>query len=151
MSDDGDVITDRGAEQDVVATERDPLVDALRAFALLVVVLGHFMMADTRWAGDELVVSNALKINGAGWTHWLTWVFQPMPLLFAVGAFANAVSWHRSGGDADVGEQWLLLRVRRLCVPATTFVVALMVAAVLVEPIAPSIGHELSRRLSVPL
>ncbi|MFZ5872699.1 MAG: acyltransferase, partial [Actinomycetota bacterium] len=63
---------------------RDRFVDALRVGSLVVVVLGHWLMADVRPDGE---VSNALVSVPA--LEPLTWVLQVMPLFFLVGGVAH--------------------------------------------------------------
>lgn len=131
--------------------DRDPLVDALRAAALLIVVVGHFMMAGVWWEGGDLNVINVLKLDRAEWAHWLTWVLQPMPVLFAVGAWANATSWSRLVAEGEPTDRWLTSRVRRLCVPAATFILTVTAVVAVVEPLAPGMGGMLASRLAMPL
>lgn len=64
---------------------RDRYVDALRAGSLLVVIIGHWLMADVGLGGE---VGNALVSAPA--LQLLTWVLQVMPLFFLVGGVAHA-------------------------------------------------------------
>ena len=68
---------------------RNRVVDLLRAAAIVVVVLGHWLMAAVVVRGGELVPGHLLGL--ATWTHPLTWVFQVMPVFFLVGGYANAL------------------------------------------------------------
>ena len=100
---------------------RDRYVDLLRAAALGVVMLGHFFMIAVVVAPDGAVeVSNSLA--EITWAQWLTWVFQVMPVFFAVGGFSNAVGWRsvqrRGGSYAD----YLVARVQRLLRPTMVFI-----------------------------
>jgi Acyltransferase family len=64
---------------------RDRYVDALRVGSLVVVIIGHWLMADVApdgKVGNALVSVPALQL--------LTWVLQVMPLFFLVGGVAHA-------------------------------------------------------------
>jgi hypothetical protein len=64
---------------------RDRYVDALRVGSLVVVILGHWLMADV---GPDGEVGNALVSAPA--LQLVTWVLQVMPLFFLVGGVAHA-------------------------------------------------------------
>src|SRR5687768_616430 len=78
---------------------RDRFIDGVRAFAILVVVLGHWLIATITWDADGITPGNALADLPA--LQWLTWAFQVMPLFFVVGGFANRASLlaHRRKGE----------------------------------------------------
>jgi fucose 4-O-acetylase-like acetyltransferase len=101
---------------------RNRYVDFLRAASILVVVIGHWLMAAPSVERGEFSLSDMLQI--APWTQWLTWVFQVMPLFFVVGGYANAASWEgarRSGGGYA---WWIARRLRRLVRPVVPMVLA---------------------------
>lgn len=114
--------------------ERNRWVDFLRAVSILAVVFGHWLMAGlyvdpagTLQRGDLLSVSS--------WSHWLTWVFQVMPVFFLVGGYSNGVSWDATLRKAAPGQAgnyrgWLASRVQRLITP--TFPVLLLWAVLAV-------------------
>jgi hypothetical protein len=94
------------AEQVDAATpaSRNRVVDFLRAAAITVVVLGHWTIIAVDADGGILPHG---VLDGATWTHPLTWVFQVMPIFFLVGGYSNALSW-RSARRKDVGyAEWL--------------------------------------------
>ena len=69
------------AAQDLAARTpptRNRYVDFLRALSILVVVIGHWLIA-TAWFVDEQVVPGHL-LKSHPQFHWLTWVFQVMPV-----------------------------------------------------------------------
>src|SRR5690606_39164766 len=69
-------------------------------------------------------------LDGATWTHPLTWIFQVMPIFFLVGGYSNALSW-RSARRKDVGyAAWLRTRLRRLGIPLIPLLVAWLVIGV---------------------
>ena len=95
--------------------ERNRYVDFLRAFSILAVVVGHWLVAAPYMEGGAVQGGHLLGI--LPWTQWLTWGFQVMPIFFLVGGFSNALSWaanRRSGGSYS---GWLSSRVQRLINP----------------------------------
>ncbi|MEU7942884.1 acyltransferase family protein [Microbispora bryophytorum] len=107
---------------------RDRHIDLLRAVAIALVVLGHWL---------AVVVTYGERVGGdtilafVSWARPLTWLFQVMPVFFLVGGFAGAASlgsYRRRGGDA-IG--WFLCRTDRLIRPTTAFLLALGGAALL--------------------
>ncbi|MGE5155887.1 MAG: acyltransferase family protein [Betaproteobacteria bacterium] len=64
---------------------RDRYVDSVRVGSLLIVIVGHWLMADVNAAG---VVGNALVSVPS--LQVLTWVLQVMPLFFLVGGVGHA-------------------------------------------------------------
>lgn len=121
--DHGEVMATRTAvspPSSTVTSARDRSVDLFRAAALGVVVLGHWFLAVVHWNGGHLEARNLLDAAPA--TQWATWLFQPMPLFFAVGGWAAARSW--SGRDPGQSRaRWVQRRLVRLLVPAGTYVV----------------------------
>lgn len=106
---------------------RDRYVDLLRALSILVVVVGHWLMAAVYWKDGRLGGTNVLAIAGGVWV--LTWVLQVMPLFFFVGGFSNATGWasvrRRGEGYAD----YLAARIRRLMAPTAVFIGAWVLVA----------------------
>lgn len=73
------------------AAERDPFIDFVRAFSLLVVVAWHWVFTIIIWQPDGPHASNPI-----GFTRGLffaTWLLQVMPLFFFVGGFAHSEAW----------------------------------------------------------
>jgi hypothetical protein len=71
--------------------ERDPFIDFVRAFSLLVVVAWHWVFTIIIWQPDGPHASNPI-----GFTRGLfiaTWLLQVMPLFFFVGGFAHSEAW----------------------------------------------------------
>ena len=100
---------------------RNRVVDFLRAAAITVVVLGHWTIIAVDADGGILPHG---VLDGAAWTHPLTWVFQVMPIFFLVGGYSNALSW-RSARRKDVGyAEWLRTRLRRLGIPLIPLLLA---------------------------
>lgn len=103
--------------------ERARHVDLLRAVAILVVVIGHWLAAVVIREGDLLTHLNALEV--LEWSHPITWLLQVMPLFFIVGGYANAASLQSHRGRAGSGVDWLLTRCDRLVRPVTVLLMVL--------------------------
>ena len=106
---------------------RNRVVDLLRAAAILVVVLGHWLIAAVVVRDGELVIGHLLDL--APWTHPLTWVFQVMPVFFLVGGYANALSWRSARRRGETYAGWLRTRLRRLLTPVVPLLLVWLVAA----------------------
>jgi hypothetical protein len=99
---------------------RNRYADALRAASICVVVVGHWVMAaPTVESGVGFTLSDILRV--APWTQWLTWVFQVMPIFFAVGGYANAASWESARRDGVGYDAWVARRLQRLVRPVAPF------------------------------
>jgi hypothetical protein len=106
---------------------RERYVDLLRAVAILIVVLGHWMVIVVTSGTRGVDGFSALKV--LPWGRPITWLVQVMPVFFMVGGFANAASLtSRTRGGGDIGE-WLLNRSARLVRPTTLLLVTLAAAA----------------------
>jgi hypothetical protein len=113
---------------------RNRVVDLLRAAAILVVVLGHWLVAAVTVRDGELVAGHLLDL--APWTHPITWVFQVMPVFFLVGGYSNALSWRGARSRGTTYAVWLRGRLRRLLVP----VVPLLLTWLAVVTVATAAG-----------
>jgi len=107
-------------------TSRNRVVDLVRVASILVVVLGHWLMAAVTFEDGEIVPGHLLEL--ADWTHPLTWVFQVMPLFFFVGGYANAWSWRSARRRDESYGAWLRARLRRLALPVVPLLVIWSVA-----------------------
>ena len=126
---------------------RNRVVDFLRAAAITVVVLGHWTIIAVDADGGILPHG---VLDGAAWTHPLTWVFQVMPIFFLVGGYSNALSW-RSARRKDVGyAQWLRARLRRLGIPLIPLLLAwLVIGVVAVAAGAPHATVQLASQMAL--
>ncbi|RKN22029.1 acyltransferase [Micromonospora musae] len=120
--------------------ERERYVDLLRAFAIIAVVIGHWLISSIGHdAAGQLVGRSALEdlVDARPGT----WLFQVMPVFFLVGGYANAASLtsHRRRGDDAVA--WLQDRSGRLMRPTTVLLVTLAVAGL----VARLVGAEPSQ------
>ena len=100
---------------DATPSDRNRVVDLLRALSILVVVFGHWLMAAVTIENGELVAGHLLIL--ADWTHPLTWLFQVMPVFFLVGGYANGLSWRSARRRDETYGGWLRARLRRLTLP----------------------------------
>lgn len=113
-------------------TGRNRAIDLYRVVAMVLVALGHWLVIAIGTDADgELFARNALEVAPS--LGWLTWGFQVMPLFFAVGGFASAMSLdaHRRKGRSD--GDWIVQRLRRLVAPtaalAGTWVILIALGA----------------------
>lgn len=102
------------------APDRDRFIDAVRAGSLLIVVLGHWLMATVEVRGGQIIGANALTSIPA--LQLATWLLQVMPLFFIAGGFSNITVW-RSLRRRGVGySEYLQGRLVRLLRPTIVFV-----------------------------
>ncbi len=111
--------------------ERNRYVDFLRAVSITVVIVGHWLIATYYYAGGELTFGHLLKQRPG--THWLTWIFQVMPIFFIVGGYAHAVSLESAKRKGLRYADWLASRLNRLVSPLLALVVAWAVIALLMK------------------
>lgn len=95
--------------------ERNRYVDFLRAFSILAVVVGHWLVAAPYMKDGAVQGGHLLGI--LPWTQWLTWGFQVMPVFFLVGGFSNGMSWAATLRDGGGWTGWFAARVHRLINP----------------------------------
>ncbi|MER5752582.1 acyltransferase [Streptomyces sp. NPDC002088] len=99
---------------------RDRYVDFLRAWAILLVVGGHWLItALVRGPGGEIRAPELLAT--VPWTQWLTLVFQIMPLFFLAGGHAASGSWGRARAAGGTVGGWVRQRALRLLLPAAVY------------------------------
>lgn len=96
-------------------SERNRYVDFLRAFSILAVVIGHWIVAAPYLNDGEVVGGHLLEI--LPWSQWLTWGFQVMPIFFLVGGFSNGVSWSATLRKKGTYAGWFTGRLQRLINP----------------------------------
>jgi Acyltransferase family len=95
--------------------ERNRYVDFLRAFSILAVVVGHWLVAAPSMKDGAVTGGHLLGI--LPWTQWLTWGFQVMPLFFLVGGFSNGISWAANSRKGGTYSAWYSGRLQRLINP----------------------------------
>ncbi|MGA1248096.1 MAG: acyltransferase family protein, partial [Candidatus Nanopelagicales bacterium] len=104
-------------------SNRDLALDSVRAWSLIVVVFGHFIMQIYFWDNGLPQSGNTLS-SGNLWP-FTTWILQVMPLFFIAGGAVNFGSYLRSQGNFN---QWLWQRTRRLMKPTVVFLLTLAIA-----------------------
>lgn len=93
---------------------RDPFIDVLRVFGMVLVVLQHWSIPLLSFADGRISTGNALA-TGNAWM--ITWISQVMPLVFFAGGAANAISRRNAARRGDATPAWLAARLRRLAWP----------------------------------
>lgn len=122
---------------------RDRYVDLLRAFSILVVVLGHWLMAIVYMEDGRLDGANALDVIPGLWVA--TWVLQVMPLFFFVGGFSNSVAWKSTIKRGKGMGAFVRSRTERLMRPTLVFAGAWTATAVGAALIWPDSFNEMAR------
>jgi peptidoglycan/LPS O-acetylase OafA/YrhL len=103
---------------DATPARRDRVVDAVRAAAIVVVILWHWVGSLTHRGPDGVIVMpDPVDLVPGGWLA--TWVLQVMPAFFVVGGYANLAAWDATGRRAGT---FLRRRARRLFVPVAVWV-----------------------------
>jgi peptidoglycan/LPS O-acetylase OafA/YrhL len=100
--------------------ERNRYVDFLRAASIVVVILGHWLMATVYYEDGTLTSEHIFRLLPG--TQWLTWIFQVMPVFFIVGGYSNAVSLESAQRKGVGYSGWLAARLYRLAVPLLVLV-----------------------------
>lgn len=111
-----------------ITSGRDRYADLLRVGSILLVVLGHWLLAVILVRAGALVTGQLLAMVPR--TRPLTWLFQVMPVFFLVGGFANLGSWERSRADGEPFAVWLRRRAGRLLGPLVPLLLLWAVLAV---------------------
>lgn len=115
------------------APQRAIALDLYRSSAVVLVVIGHWLLSVMTYRNGEFGRDNPLVLMP--WTQWITWFFQVVPVFFAVAGYASAVSWARLGVDDTASRQdWIRRRVTRTLGPTAiyaAFVLAVMVVLTL--------------------
>ena len=99
---------------------RDRYVDFLRAFSIVTVVVGHYLIALIHWDDGRIFVHNVVGHQSGAWLA--TWVLQVMPIFFFVGGFSNFVGWRSAAARGEDIRSFVRARLRRLLRPTLVFV-----------------------------
>ena len=102
--------------------ERNRYVDFLRSVSILVVIIGHWLIATVYYVDGSMSSAHLLKDQPQ--TQWLTWIFQVMPIFFIVGGYANAVSLESARRKGLAYADWLYARLNRLVAPLLILLIA---------------------------
>lgn len=111
------------------APARELSADLYRVLAVVIIVVGHWLLAAVTYRGGLFGYDEVLA--DMPWTQWLTWFFQVVPVFFVVAGYANAASWTRWQDGGGVRHDWLRHRVAGILGPTTAYVVFLMAAVVI--------------------
>lgn len=117
---------------------RNRYVDFLRAASIVAVVVGHWLVI-TPWVDGSGVFHPDHLLTRSELARWLTWVFQVMPVFFAVGGYANAASWEAARRRGDSYSTWLDARLRRLLGPTVPLLAVWMIITALTPALFPSV------------
>jgi len=104
---------------DATPDARDRYVDFVRAFSILSVVIGHWLIGVIWWQDGVIRQTSAIGITP--WMWLATWFFQVMPLFFFVGGFSNLVSLDSSRRRGESVGMFLRTRSMRLLKPSAVF------------------------------
>ena len=119
----------RGADRIGAATPpgRDLAVDALRAAAVLGVVLGHWLV--TALVSDGRTLRTASPLHHMPWLTPISWMFQTLAVFFLVGGHVATRSHASARARGVPYHQWLTGRLTRLFKPVTAVLALWTVAA----------------------
>ncbi|WP_240437023.1 acyltransferase family protein [Streptomyces sporangiiformans] len=118
-----------GADRIDAATPpgRDRSVDALRAVAILGVVLGHWLVTALVADGGALRTSSPLA--HMPWLAPVSWVFQTLAVFFLVGGHVATKGYESARARGTTYGQWLGTRMSRLFRPVAAVLGLWTVAA----------------------
>jgi len=116
--------------------DRNRYVDFLRSVSILVVIVGHWLIATSYMVDGDMTVGHLLKSHPQ--TQWLTWIFQVMPIFFIVGGYSNAVSLESARRKHLGYSGWLYARLNRLVAPLLVLLVAWAGIAVIMHVLGVS-------------
>lgn len=119
-------------DKNLTPVGRDRSIDAIRAYGLIVVVLGHYLMGIVQWNRNVPHLGNTL--SSSLYLQALTWVFQVMPLFFIAGGAANYISWNSAKQKETSYAVWLWKRAHRLLSPALVYLSVMIVLGALITP-----------------
>ncbi len=111
--------------------ERNRYVDFLRSVSILVVIIGHWLIATAYFVDGSLSPGHLLKSEPQ--TQWLTWLFQVMPIFFIVGGYSNAVSLESAKRKGTAYAGWLSARLNRLVAPLLILLIAWAAIALIMQ------------------
>jgi Acyltransferase family len=110
---------------------RDRYVDFLRAFSIMAVLVGHWLIGVVYW--QDGVIGSHSAIGMTPWLWILTWFLMVMPLFFFVGGFANMVTLRSFRRRNERLAVYLQTRLMRLLRPSLVFVSAWAVVQLLLR------------------
>ncbi|MEV7724494.1 acyltransferase [Streptomyces sp. NPDC087917] len=130
---------------------RDRSVDALRAFAILGVVLGHWLVTALNASGGDL--RGASPLAHMPWLAPVSWVFQTLAVFFLVGGHVAAQGYASARARGVSYGTWVGQRLGRLFRPVAAVVAlwALVAGALLLGGAGPDTVRTLLKLVWSPL
>ncbi|AOR37203.1 acyltransferase [Streptomyces fodineus] len=107
---------------------RDRAVDALRAFAILGVVLGHWLV--TALVAKDGGLHTTSPLQHMPWLAPISWLFQTLAVFFLVGGHVATRSLATARSRGETYGSWLRARLTRLLRPVAALLCLWSVAAV---------------------
>ncbi|GIF05110.1 acyltransferase family protein [Actinoplanes siamensis] len=132
----------------LTSPDRDRAVDALRAIAILGVVLGHWLV--TALVFGDGPVHGASPLRSLPLLTPVSWVFQTLAVFFLVGGQVAATGWSRHPMSY---EDWLANRLKRLFRPVLVVLAgwAVMAGFLLATGVSPETVRTLVALVLSPL
>ncbi|WKX19753.1 MULTISPECIES: acyltransferase [unclassified Streptomyces] len=109
--------------------ERDRAVDALRALAILGVVLGHWLV--TALVADGTGLHAASPLQDMPWLAPVSWAFQTLAVFFLVGGHVATRGYASARARGETYGRWLTARLSRLFRPVAAVLALWTVTAAL--------------------
>ncbi|MFJ3885547.1 acyltransferase family protein [Streptomyces rubrogriseus] len=109
--------------------DRDRAVDALRAFAILGVVLGHWLV--TALVADGTSLHAASPLGEMPWLAPVSWAFQTLAVFFLVGGHVATRGHASARARGESYGRWLTARLSRLFRPVLAVLALWTVTAAL--------------------
>ncbi len=130
---------------------RNRYIDFLRAASILVVIIGHWLIATVHYVDGSMTSGHLFSVQPS--TQWLTWFFQVMPIFFIVGGYANAASLDSAQRKGQKYADWLALRLRRLLTPLLMLLVvwALIALSMHAFQVKPALIQWTSQASLIPI
>ncbi|MCC9311305.1 acyltransferase [Kitasatospora sp. RB6PN24] len=131
--------------------DRDRTVDALRALAILGVVLGHWLV--TALVADSGTLQDASPLQQLPRLTPVSWLFQTLAVFFLTGGLVAGRSYRAARARGASYRQWLGARLVRLFRPAAVLLVvwSLATVAMLAAGVGWDTVHTLARLAVSPL
>ncbi|WP_405696543.1 acyltransferase [Streptomyces coelicoflavus] len=109
--------------------DRDRAVDALRALAILGVVLGHWLV--TALVADGGSLHSASPLGDMPWLAPVSWAFQTLAVFFLVGGHVATRGYASARARGESYGRWLSARLSRLFRPVLAVLALWTVTAAL--------------------
>jgi peptidoglycan/LPS O-acetylase OafA/YrhL len=132
-------------------SDRDRAVDALRALAVLGVVLGHWLV--TALVSDSGTLHGASPLQHMPQLAPVSWMFQTLAVFFLVGGQVAVKSHAAARGRGATYGRWLRARMARLFRPVAAVLALWTVAGAVMLASGVSVGtvHTLVKLVLSPL